>query len=159
LRTRSAPRAYAPPPLTRQRSARVRGYEDDDEPDQRPQGELFDSTLPIWRAAEALLHASRMAANLGVPDAAVQLRGVWTGFRGRRLASWGQPRRFLAGSYVALQDSIQREVAMFAPDIQSNLPTAVYELLRDVYALFDFFDLPFGLVEEEVKEFLSAGIR
>jgi MinD-like ATPase involved in chromosome partitioning or flagellar assembly len=138
----------------------LRGYEDDDEPRKRPPGTTFDLTLPIWRTAEAFLHATRMAEEVGLPDARIRLRGVWTGLKGRRLASWAQPSRDLfATPRQSSQDSIQREVALLAADVRENLSQAVFELLKDVYALFDFFELPFGLVEEEVGRFRSSRSR
>ena len=42
----------------------LRGYQEDEE--YSPAGTIFDFTIPIWRVAECLLHAERLAKALGV---------------------------------------------------------------------------------------------
>jgi hypothetical protein len=137
----------------------LRGYEDDDEPTKRMPGTAFDLTLPIWRTAEAITHACRMAGNIGLPEARVELRAEWTGLSGRRLSSWAQPARDVFAHRVAIQDSVQRDIATAAAEIEENLEQLVYELLKGVYVIFDFFELPFGLVEEEVQRFRKSVVR
>jgi hypothetical protein len=65
----------------------IRGLQEDNAPPERriAPGTGFDITTPTWRIGEALLHAARLAAHLGDPQARVALVAEWTGLRSRRL--------------------------------------------------------------------------
>ncbi|WP_179041785.1 helix-turn-helix domain-containing protein [Sphingobium lactosutens] len=59
-------------------------------------GTIFDLVLPIWRTAEVLLHAMRLASDWHNEVRSVDIRLRYTGIAGRELATWSRPTsRFL----------------------------------------------------------------
>jgi hypothetical protein len=129
----------------------LRGYEEDGQANQWEPGTAFEFTLPIWRFGEALLHAERLARALGDPEATIHFRAGWTGLKGRALRSlWS--RRLLSYHPVAQQDSVVSHVSAVAEEVTARLPEILEQLLAPLYAVFDFFDLPLNVVEEELAE-------
>lgn len=138
----------------------LRGYQEDamgGEGSPQPPGVGFDTVLPTWRIAEALIHALRLANHFGLEDAAVTLRAEWQGLRGRRLVSWANSRRHLWGDeYVSEEERYAGQITVALRDVPESLAEPLYELLKPLYLLFNFFELPYTLVEEEVGRLLSG---
>ncbi|MGZ8707916.1 MAG: hypothetical protein ACXW0R_11110 [Gaiellaceae bacterium] len=129
----------------------LRGYEEDGEPDKRAPGSAFDFTIPIWRFGEALLHAERLARELGDPQATVHFKGSWDGLKGRALRSlWA--RRLVTYNPTAQQDSVVSHVSAVAEDITPRLSEVVHELLAPLYTIFDFYEVPPRVIEEELTQ-------
>ncbi len=118
-------------------------------------GTTFDITLPIWRVGEALLHAKSLASNLFSGPATVTFVAGYEGLSGRSLASIGNTRDVRSGR-TARQDAITMKTRVDSQSIEPNLPEIVRPLLADLYALFDFFELPASLVTEELAR-MRAG--
>jgi hypothetical protein len=131
----------------------LRGFEEDDEPERRAPGTVFDFLLPVWRCGEALLHASRVAVALGAPEATITFRASWTGLQGRALRSLWE-RRLMDGGH-AREDAVVSHIEVSADSISPNLPEILQQLLAPLYAVFDFFQMPRSLVEEELAKFRS----
>jgi hypothetical protein len=126
----------------------LRGYEEDGERDAPAPGTAFDLTIPVWRFGEALLHAERHARELGDPSALVHFRGSWDGLEGRALRSlWG--RRSSPGD-LARQDSVVSHLSVAAEEITPRLAELLRDLLNPLYAVFDFFEMPLSVIEEEL---------
>nr|WP_234841388.1 hypothetical protein [Sinorhizobium meliloti] len=71
----------------------IRGYQEDGA-ETFPAGTILDTTLPLWRMSEVLLHAEKLASLLRKDaDTAVTVhfRAMFTGLRGRVLRSWANP--------------------------------------------------------------------
>jgi hypothetical protein len=133
----------------------LRGFEEDDEHERRTPGTVFDFLLPVWRCGEALLHASRVAEALETPEATITFRVSWTGLQGRTLRSLWE-RRFMDGSRQAREDAVVSHVEVPADSISSNLAEILQQLLSPLYAVFDFFQMPPNVVEEELTKFRSS---
>jgi transcriptional regulator with XRE-family HTH domain len=131
----------------------IRGYEEDGWENKRtPPGTVFDITLPTWRIGEVLLHAASMAKKFEAPQAQIILVVEWTGLTNRELLSFANKRRALLEGYHARQDRYRTNIAVQAEQISDTLPELVYRLVRPLYELFDFFQLPATLVSEELAE-------
>jgi transcriptional regulator with XRE-family HTH domain len=129
----------------------IRGYQEDGtRNDRAAPGEIFDLTLPTWRMGEVLLHAASMAQQFEVPEAQVVFIAEWTGLRGRQLANWANPGRLLFEGHAAQQASYRATVSTRANQIRDTLPELVGGLVRSLYELFSFFQLPAALVTEEL---------
>lgn len=77
----------------------LRGYQDDGHDAQEKgiqPGTVFDFVLPIWRVAECLLHAHRLATRLAGQSASVLIRFTWEGLANRVLSNWACPGRCLS---------------------------------------------------------------
>lgn len=131
----------------------IRGFQEDGRKEFEP-GTVFDLTLPIWRTAECLLHAARMGAQVGKPDALVLFRMEWSGLQGRILKSWAEPARYLDDEHRARTDRIVTETRRPIRNLESELVAAVNDLVRPLYEAFDFFSLPPEMIEQELKKLL-----
>lgn len=129
----------------------LRGYqEDSDERGGRQPGTLFDITLPTWRIGEIFLHAASMARQLGDPNARVVLVAEWSGLSGRRLASFANQDRYLADGHISRQSSYKTNFTIEANQIPDALPEIVDRVVRPLYELFDFFQIPQMLTAQEL---------
>jgi Putative DNA-binding domain len=128
----------------------VRGFDEDSHPDRIKPGTVFDVTLPVWRIGDCLLQAARFAAAAGRPDAEIVFSVKWSGLAGRSLTHV-EGRRLIDEGYVSKQDVLDRVVTLRADHVADSLPEILFELLKPLYALFDFFELSKTLVDEEAQ--------
>lgn len=126
----------------------IRGFDEDSYPARMKPGTMFDVTLPVWRIGDCLLQAAKFAAAVGRPDAEIVFSVKWSGLAGRSLTHV-EGRRLIDESYVAQQDNLDRVMTVRADQIADRLPEILFEFLKPLYALFDFFQLPKSLVDEE----------
>jgi hypothetical protein len=133
----------------------LRGYQEDGMEAQRsgrdpiPPATIFDITLPVWRAGEALLHARSLAANLFQGPTTIRFTAIYEGLAGRSLVSIDSRRPVWDGR-VARQATIALNTQIDAQAIDPNLPEILHPFLSPLYALFDFFELPMQLVVDEL---------
>lgn len=139
----------------------LRGYQEDGTDAQRQgqspvaPGSLFDITLPVWRVGETMLHAMSLARRLVEGPATVSFVAHYEGLTGRALTSISGHRN-VWDDRIARQNAITLRTRVDANSIAPNLPEIVHPLLKPLYALFDFFDLPMQLVREELAR-MRAG--
>lgn len=131
-----------------------RGYNEDGSYRGIEPGTTLDITTPTWRIGEILLEIFYVASAMGAEHAGVLARFKWTGLGGRRLVSVGNPKRtaFPSDRYRAQQHDFTIEKAIPVAAIYDGLPEIVFEILSPLYSLFDFWQLPKRLVEEELRE-------
>ena len=129
----------------------IRGFEED-VPDRRVPGTLFDLTLPVWRIAEPLLHVARLA-RLFEGDATIVMLGRYVGLANRTLASLDNRRNVREGRRSA-DNEVELSLTATVAEIEDNLAELLHPVLRPLYERFDFFELPMNLVTEEL-----AGLR
>ena len=121
-----------------------------------PGGKVFDVTLPVWKIAEGLLFASRFAETFhGVAAIAIQCR--FTGLEGRRLTCING-RRLLPNSYVSDTAEIMLTRQVTPKQVRDNLAEILHPLLLPLYEHFQFFQLPFDLVQEELAKLLKRNL-
>jgi len=129
-----------------------RGYQEDGGFRGREPGTTFDLTTPTWRLGEAILEASYIARAIGASEANLICHGRWTGLAGRSLVSLGNPNRILFEGRAAAQNKYEAVEIIAVAALPDALPELVFALLSPLYQLFDFFELPKRLVEEELAE-------
>lgn len=131
-----------------------RGYQEDGPGNLEP-GTIFDVTLPIWRTAEVLLHATNLAKQLELSGSTlVQLTGRYTGLEGRELISWAKPllRTIVGTRYRARSTKIDLKVAAKLRSLEEDLPSVVAEFLGPLYERFDGYQVPLELVASQIEE-------
>lgn len=128
-----------------------RGFQEDGGLYDIEPGTTFDITSPTWRIGEAILQASYIARALRAEDANLICSCSWTGLKGRTLVSRGNPNRMLFEDRMTEQDSYQTTQTIALNALPQALPELVHALLAPLYELFEFFELPKRLVEEELK--------
>lgn len=127
-----------------------RGFQEDSS-DQIPPATIFDLTLPIWRAGEALLHAYHLSEALNAEAGQeVRFRVRFTGLAGRELKSWANPYRTVFEDHRCRTGTAEASIQCHSAEVGDRLPDLVHRLLVPVYELFDFFELPRQVVVEEL---------
>jgi transcriptional regulator with XRE-family HTH domain len=143
------------------RAMTIRGYQEDSE-ETFPPGTILDTTLPIWRLAEALLHASRLAHHLSEDPhvTQVRLRALYTGLKGRLLKSWANPLSdlFIEGG-ASRSDEAQLEITANTVDIEAELPRLVHSMVASLYERFGVSGLTLERVKTETARMLNSRTR
>ena len=129
-----------------------KGYDEDGRFAEIDPGTTFDITTPAWRVGELLLQTNYVAVAMGAMDADIFLRLKWEGLKGRKLVSIGNPRRTIYHTLTSAQNEFETEVSTKVSALNDMLPEVVYDILKPVYTLFEFFELPKNLVDEEIRE-------
>lgn len=132
-----------------------RGYsEDGGFRDMKP-GKYFDITTPTWRTAEVIMEVYYVASNMGASDETLLSKFRWKGLSGRRLVSVGNQNRILSDiNRESVQDEFEIHKQIKIGTVPDALPEIVWDILSPLYQLFDFWQLPKRLVEEEIRSLL-----
>lgn len=133
----------------------IRGFDEDSSPERAAPGTAFDITLPVWRIGECLMHAAHLAARLVPESRPVTFSVTWSGLCNRELVHL-ERRRMLFPGHIAKQDSLNASLTVDSDKIADQLPELLHGLLQPLYSLFDFFDLPKVLVDEEIQRMRSG---
>ncbi len=133
----------------------IRGYKEDGQETFSP-GTIFDTTLPIWRIAEALLHAEKLAGILAASDAAtisVKFNATYSGLMGRALRSWANPTApSILYSRAAITDTAILHAEMSGHGISENLIDLVLPLASSLFERFGIANIERSYVENELRQ-------
>ena len=99
---------------------------------------MLDVEMPIYRMGECLLHAEKLATNLGVEDGEVLFQTTYSGLNGRVLDSIDGRRRMYHDRY-SRQDYFTNTIQVEIARLRDNLPEVLLELLSPLYVMFEFF--------------------
>jgi len=72
----------------------------------------------------------------------------------RSLISKGNPNRSISSEYIATQATYEATDTIAIATLPSALPEFVFTILRPLYELFHFFQLPKQVVTEELASLL-----
>jgi transcriptional regulator with XRE-family HTH domain len=138
----------------------MRGYQEDSQ-ETFPPATVFDTTLPIWRLGETLLHAGRLAALLGLDPNRVKVhfRAHYTGMLGRRLTEWARPigGRWAFGGQPARSDEAVIETVIEAARIDADLDQIVHPLVSSLFERFGVAGLTREFVASELARMRKRG--
>jgi hypothetical protein len=130
-----------------------RGYSEDGRFRGMEPGSSFDITTMTWRLGEAILEAKYIFDALNASQSDMICKAKWSGLKGRHLVSVGNPNRpFWSRNHTSAQDTYELSKRISISSIPNSLPEFVFSILHPLYELFEFFDLPKRLVEEELAE-------
>jgi transcriptional regulator with XRE-family HTH domain len=130
----------------------IRGYQEDSQDTFAPRT-IFDTTLPIWRLGECVLHAERLAAKISVKPAKihVRLRAFYTGLSGRVLRAWGNPLSDLVfEGGVARSDEAILETAIPIDKIETELAEHLQPMVASLFERFGVVGLSVDRVGAEL---------
>lgn len=131
----------------------IRGYQEDSQ-DTFPPRTIFDTTLPIWRMGECLLHAQRFAKQLAIDPAQtnIRFRALYTGLSGRVLRSWGNPMSdLMIEGGAARSDEAMLEVVVPVREIEKNLATHLHAMIASLFDRFGVSGLSVDRVHAELE--------
>jgi transcriptional regulator with XRE-family HTH domain len=130
----------------------IRGYQEDSQ-DTFPPRTIFDTTLPIWRLGEALLHAERFAGLLAQDPTKtnVRFRALYTGLSGRVLRAWGNPMSdsMIEGG-AARSDEAILETVVPVKEIETKLAQHLHPLIASLFERFGVTGLSVDRVNAEL---------
>lgn len=130
----------------------IRAYDSDvrrsDSPSIVP-GKYLELTLPVWRVAELLLYAGRMAVRY--QSLSVDFIVRYEGLAGRLLTSRASPNRILVRDYTTKAQRYEKRMSLDSGDIELGVAEMTDRLVRGLFELFQF-TLPATLCEEEITK-------
>jgi transcriptional regulator with XRE-family HTH domain len=138
----------------------IRGYQEDGA-ETFPPGTVFDTTLPIWRMGEVLLHAASLAALLKEGDSSISIhfRVQYSGLAGRVLRAWANPLTDLhVQGGAARTDEAVLEATVPAENMEQALAGHLFPLVSSLYERFGVTGLSENFVAEEVGRLLRSKI-
>jgi transcriptional regulator with XRE-family HTH domain len=131
----------------------IRGYQEDGQDTFAPRT-IFDTTLPIWRLGEVLMHAERLAAELAIDRTKVnvRLRALYTGLSGRVLRAWGNPMSdLMIEGGAARSDEAMLETVVPATEFETNLAQHLHPLIASLFERFGVTGLSVDRVNAELE--------
>jgi transcriptional regulator with XRE-family HTH domain len=139
----------------------IRGYQEDSQETFAP-GSVMDTTLPVWRMGEALLHAERLASLVQKDvrsEITVRFRALYTGLSGRLLRNWANPLSdLLLEGHGARSDEALLEAVVPAQDISNRLAEHLLPMVASLYERFGIVGLTLNRIEAEVGRLLNSKI-
>jgi hypothetical protein len=119
----------------------------------------FDFGLTVLRVAEAIAVAIAFAKALGAnEESSVHFAIRWTKLKNRSLSSWAQPGRHLSISRNAHQSECISFIEVPVNVPKTALYSYVHEANKNVFELFDGFELSDGVTEDLVSKLLEKKI-
>lgn len=138
-----------------------RGYQEDGSSNLDP-GTIFDLTLPIWRTAEVLLHATHLVEALdGDPGTVIRYTARYTGLEGRELLPWAAPRlrHSLHERYQSRSGRVDLAFETTPRALIENLESVVGDCVASLYERFDGFKVTPDFVSAQIAELRRAGLN
>ena len=137
----------------------IRGYQEDGQ-ETFPSGSIFDTTLPIWRIGETLIHAEQLASLLQKDSNSpitVRFRALYSGLSGRVLRSWANPLSdLMIEGHAARSDEAVLELEAPAEDMEAHLADHIFPIVSSLYERFGVVGLSINRVTSEVKSLLAS---
>jgi hypothetical protein len=130
-----------------------RGYPEDSGWKGMQPGHCFDVVTMNKRLAEAVMEVAYIGRALGA-DGNIRCRFKLTGLAGRELVSNDNPNRLLFEGHRSAQNDYETNAVVLVAALPDALPEFIYSVTAPLYELFDFFQLPKRLVEEEIADLL-----
>jgi hypothetical protein len=125
--------------------------------DERDSTAIFFNTR-IVRITEALLYASNLYANLGLPlEVKLNVRVAHRGIDGRTLKS-SNFNRTLRSRSKAVESNSQTEIALSLGELKSNLGGNVEKILSPLFMLFDFASFSSDVYSDIANRFASGQV-
>ena len=125
--------------------------------DEIRKGYLFFDTR-IVRIAEALLYLKRLYSNLNVQNNSMILIGIrHGGLKNRILGSAGG--RLLHSERQTIEDEVYTEIETTIEEIESDLVNVVHKYTKEIFELFDFFEVSKETLGEIINDFITGKVR
>jgi hypothetical protein len=117
----------------------------------------LDFGLATVRTAEAIAVGIAFAKAMEcTPEETQLLFGFrWTKLKGRHLASWANPLRFMPPGYSATEDEVTAEVAVPLETPLSALGHFVHRVTQPLFEAFRGFELPTSVTEDLTRRLIE----
>ncbi len=112
----------------------------------------FDSR--IAEITETLLYTQRLYSTFGLPyTSEISLRITHNGLKGRTIGSSSTSRRLILGNYVSAEDEIPYQVKVSIERIQTDLIDLIEKFSKELFTVFDFFQINRKVMEDIIRDF------
>ena len=124
------------------------GYQEDQWRELIP-GEYMDINMPVWQVGEAAYFVGRFCAEFPeVENVSIYLK--FSGLNGRKLTSI-DGRRWIRGDKVSGAPEVKNEWSGSVSQLQNNMVEVIHKLLKPLYEIFQFTQIPLDLVDKELS--------
>jgi hypothetical protein len=137
----------------------VRALEDDVREETRglPPGSILDFYLVVYRITEVISAVLQFSRELGAGgENSIGFAFRWRGLRGRILGSWSKPGRMLRQQRRAYDDTVTATIEMPGDVPESAIPSQVYRVVRQVFVVFQGYELPQQVIEDIANDVLKG---
>ncbi len=134
----------------------LQGYFEDSSSEIKP-GSTFDITFPIHRITECLLHSYRFTKKLSPDSREIAFSITWEGLKNRKIAHVHLDA--IASPFIphtAHQDSITSNLIINITNKSQKLIEILMKLFSPLCEIFEFYQLAFDEVKEEVSSVLKS---
>ena len=122
-------------------------------------GTLIDISRPIWRIAEALLHAGRYAKEVSGDEADIVFKARLHGLRGRRLGYIDKSRDQTYKDRTSHEEMFEGSMTTNPREIDERLAVLVHEFLIPFYEMFGLYEVHPQNVQQTIETFKTIRIR
>jgi hypothetical protein len=117
---------------------------------------VYFDTL-IWRVAEAIEHCIKYYHKLNIKSGErVKIKISLNGINNRTLSAWNPGRSFTLNRYICSAERNSWESENTLKELQSNLDETIYEAVKKLLVLFDFFvpskEVVFDILNREYRK-------
>lgn len=119
-------------------------------------GTVLDFGLVIYRTAEAIAVALAFIRAMGGTSDETQVAFWfrWRGLNGRTLSDWANANRHVSDGYAAHEDELVTSIIVPLTAATSSIPAYTYQVVQQVFEIFDGAEISLSIVEEMVTEML-----
>jgi hypothetical protein len=120
-------------------------------------GTVLDFGLVIYRTAEAIAVALAFIQGMGGTSDETQVAFCfrWRGLKDRTASSWANPDRDVSDDYTARDDELTTLIVVPVAAAKSSIPAYTYQIVRQVFAIFDGLEISPVIVEDMVNRMLT----
>jgi len=137
-----------------------RGYDEDGAPDRLPPGQFFSHSLPIWRLAEALLHARDIATQLGLAaHHTLAFRARWEGLADRTLDAWPAGPQAHVQPARASDTAASSRLTLRIADLHDATPELVERLTAPLFERFELYRPSRSFIASQLEQLQHRGAR
>jgi hypothetical protein len=117
---------------------------------------VLDFGLVIYRTAEAIAVALAFIQAMGGTSDETQVAFCfrWRGLKDRTASSWANPDRDV-DDYTAHDDELTTSIVVPLAAAKSSIPAYTYQVVRQVFAIFDGLEILPSIVEDMANRMLT----
>jgi len=120
-------------------------------------GSTLDFYLVVYRVTETISTVLQFTGELGATgENSIAFAFRWRGLRGRILGCWSNPQRMLRQQRRAYDDVVTATIEMAADVPESAVPSHVYRIVRQLFLVFEGYELPQQVIEDIARDVLKG---
>ena len=123
-----------------------------------PPNQFLFLDIQIWRIAEAILYCSNLCKELGLGSEDISISIRYGGMAGRKLVMSPWTSAELSYERVCVEDLIEISITKKAEELIPYYKDIVFDAVRGLAIMFDFFEPARSMVESHLDRFLTSRV-